>query len=155
VANAVLVTHSVEPARAAASGGDDCLACLDARLAVAVAHHKAAAHAALNHDLLALGLEEDVHAGVKQVLLDARVELLGLLGAKVANGAVHELEARADGAAANLGHVIGVAEALDMRVSTKVEIHLVDAVDGLLRELVADELGQVAAHLARERELAV
>ncbi len=146
----MLLAHGVEPAGATTAGGDDRLAGLDARLAVTVAHHKATAHAILDHDLLALGLEEDVHAGVKQVLLDARVELLGLLGAKVADGAVHELEARANGAAANLRNLVGVAEALDVRVGAKVEIHLVDAVDGVLRKL-----GQVAAHLARERELAV
>ena len=73
----------------------------------------------------------------------------------MADGAVHELEARANGAAANLRNLVGVAEALDVRVGAKVEIHLVDAVDGVLRKLMADELGQVAAHLARERELAV
>ena len=106
------------------------------------------AYAALDHDLLALGLEEDVHAGIEQVLLDARVELLGLLGAKVADGAVHELEACAYRAATNLDNVICMSEALDVRIGPKVEVHLVDAIDGVLRELMTDKVGQVAAHLA-------
>ena len=152
--NAVLLAHGVEPAGTTTARGDNRLSGNNARLAVTVAHHKTAAHAVLNHDLLALGLEEDVHTGVKQVLLDTRIELLGLLGAKMADGAVHELEARANGATANLRNLVGVAKALDVRVGAKVEVHLVNAVDGVLRELVADELGQVAAHLARERELA-
>ena len=75
------------------------------------------------------------------MLLDTCIELLGLLGAKMADGAVHELEARANSAAANLRYLVGVAKALDVRVGTKVEVHLVNAVDGVLRELVADELG--------------
>lgn len=42
-----------------------------------------------------------------------------------------------------------------MGVGTKLQVDVICALDGTLREVCADQLGQVATHLVRKRELAV
>lgn len=115
-----------------------------------------AADASVAHDQLpALGLEVQRDAGVDEMALDSAVYLLGALGSQMPYGAVDELQTGDDGAAADFAAFPLVAEPLDMLVRTERKVHAVDAVDGLLDELLADKFGQVAAHLARKGELAV
>ena len=100
-------------------------------------------------------LEDELHARLLQAALDAEVDGLCAFGAQMADGAVHELEARLDGTAANGRDLIGVADALHVLVRAEVKVDLVAARDGGLHEVRAYELGQVAAHVAGERELPV
>ena len=100
-------------------------------------------------------LVEQVHARVKEMLLDAPVDLLRMLGAQMAYGAVDELEVGADGTTTNLGHRLGILDALDVRVRAKVQIDLIATLDGRRCERHPDEVRQIAAHVGRERELAV
>ena len=60
--------------------------------------------------------EEHVDALGTQVVLQRKVELLRLFGAEVADGAVDELQACANGAAADDADLIGVGHALHMGV---------------------------------------
>lgn len=89
------------------------------------------------------------------MLLDATVDLLRVLGAQVANRAVDKLEPGPYRPAANRRHLVGMADALDLGVRVKAEVHPINAIDRRLGQPVADEFGKVAAHLARERELAI
>ena len=78
-----------------------------------------------------------------------------LLGAEVADRAVDQAQARADGARADLLDLLRILQALDVLVRAELQIDAVGVVDELLRLLLADEGGQVAADIAAQRELAV
>ena len=73
----------------------------------------------------------------------------------MADGAVHQLQARLDGVLADLLALLVIAETLNVLVRTKVQIDLVSVVDGLLCQLRGDEGGQIAAYLIAEGQLAV
>ena len=106
-------------------------------------------------DVLALGAEQHLHAVVGQIVLDGQIQLLGLLGAQMTDGAVHQLQAGVDGVLADLLDVLAGVDALHMGVGTELEVDLIGVVDELLCELLADQGGQVAAHLIGEAQLAV
>ena len=144
-----------QPAGTAPAGGNDHGAGVKLLGSVRPHGHHAAADAVLNHQVLALGAEAHLHPGVHKVVLNGQVELLGLLRPKVADGAVHQLEAGLDGAQANLPHLVLVAATLHVLVRAKLQVQFVHGVYGLLGVLGAYELGEVAAHLVGERELAV
>ena len=91
----------------------------------------------------------------EQVLFDGGVDFLRLFGAEVADRAVDELQAGLDRALADLLDGVLFAHALDVLVRAEFEVDRVGVVDQGLREIVADELRQVAADLGREGELAV
>lgn len=100
-------------------------------------------------------VEKHLHAVVSQIVLDGEIELLCLLGAEVADGAVHQLQTGVDGVLADLLDVLAGVDALHMGVSAELEVDLVGVVDELLCKLFADEAGQVAADLIGEAQLAV
>lgn len=154
--DAVLDAHALEPVGPAPPGrhhhvarGDD------GTHAGRVLDGDPSGAAVLHEDLAACGLEQHRDARVVQGLLDAAVDLLRALGSQMADGAVDELEARGDGAAADLLARLLVADPLDMVVGTEGEVHGVDAVDRLLGARLADELGEVASHLVGKGQLAV
>ena len=151
----VLRTNFFQPVRTAAAGADDHFVCIDAAQAVAVLQQHALALLVLEDDVLALGTEQHLHAVVGQIVLDGQVQLLCLLGAQMADGAVHQLQARMDGVLANFLDVLAGVDAFHMGVSTKLKINLIGVLDQLLRKVLADEGGQVAAHLVGQAQLAV
>ena len=152
----VLRTDLLQPVRAAAAGADDDGIRVDgAGFLAAIAEIYALADLVFEDDVLTLGGEEHLHAVVGQIVLDGQIQLLGLLGAEVADGAVHQLQARVDGVLADLLDVLAGVDALHMGVGTEFEVDLIRVVDELLRELLADEAGQVAADLIGEAQLAV
>ena len=120
-----------------------------------IVHHDAAAAAVAQDDVLARAAEEHLHAVVAQVVFNAEVDLVRLLGAEVADRAVDQAQARADGARADLLDLLRILQALDVLVRAELQIDAVGVVDELLRLLLADEGGQVAADIAAQRELAV
>ena len=60
-----------------------------------------------------------------------------------------------DGPAADFFYFFRIAHALDMLVCAEFQIDFIRIIDALLGELLADELGQAAAHLVAQRELAI
>ena len=92
---------------------------------------------------------------VQQKVLDGKVEILRALRAQMADGTVHQLQARLNGALANFLDGGGVADAFHFGVRAEVQIDGIHIVDGLLGQRGADERGQVAADLIVQRELAV
>ena len=73
----------------------------------------------------------------------------------MADGAVHQLQAGLNGPLADLLDLLAVAHALHMGVCAELQIDLVGVIDQLLRVKLADQAGQVAAHLMGEAQLAV
>jgi len=156
VGDVVLGTDLFEPVGAAAAGADDHGVAVDGPgFAAALTQQHALALLVLEDDVLTLGGEEHLHAVVGQIVLDGEVKLLCLLGAEVADGAVHQLQTGVDGVLADLLDVLAGVDALHMGVSAELEVDLVGVVDQLLRKLLADEAGQVAADLIGEAQLAV
>ena len=99
--------------------------------------------------------EEHVDALGTQVVLQRQVELLRLFGAEVADGAVDELQACANGAAADDADLIGGGHALHMGVRAEFQVDLVRIVNEGLGKVRADEVREIAADLVVQRELAV
>ena len=73
----------------------------------------------------------------------------------MADGAVDQLQARLNGALADALDVGALVDALHLRVCTELQINLVGVVDELLREILANQVGQLAADLIGQRQLAV
>ena len=151
----VLRAELLQPVRAPAAGGDHGVLGVDLQVHLAVGDGDALADVALQNEVLALIAKVHLHAVLLQVLLDGVVDALGLLGAHVADGAVHQLQSRLDGTAADLLALLLVAQALDVGVRAELQVDLVGIVDGLLGKLRGDEGGQVAAHLVAQGKLAV
>ena len=63
----------------------------------------------------------------------------------MADGAVNELQARLNGALADVLDVGTLVDALDLRVGAKLEVNFVGVVNKLLREILADQVGKLAA----------
>ena len=155
VGDVVLCAELFQPVCAAASGADDHLVRVHRQQAVAVLQQHALAAFLFQNDVLALGIEAHLHAVVRQIVLDGQIQLLRLLGAQMADGAVHQLQTRMDGVFADLLDVLTGVNALHMGVGAELQIDLIGVVDELLRKLLSDEGGQVAAHLIGQAQLAV
>ena len=145
----------LKPIGAATSGGHDDALGVDALFSVRACGNDASANIVLDNHVAALGAKAHLDAGIAKMVLDCKVELLGLLGTEVANGAVDHLEACLDGAAANVAYLRVVSRALDVLVGTKGEVDLVHLVDGLLRLFGSDQFRKVAADLVGQGELSV
>ncbi len=104
----VLGAELFQPVCAAAAGADDHLSGIHGQGFLVALQQHALALVVLEDDVLALGAEQHLHAVVGQIVLDGQIELLGLLGAQVADGAVHQLQAGVDGALADLLDVLAV-----------------------------------------------
>ena len=118
-----------------------------ARAAARRLHDDALAQRAIEHEIDAAVAEEHVDALGTQVVLQRKVELLRLFGAEVADGAVDELQACANGAAADDADLIGVGHALHMGVRAEFQIDLVRIVNEGLGKVRADEVREIAADL--------
>ena len=155
VGDVVARAELVEPVRAAAAGGDDRVPGVDLVRVAALRKVRAEADAVPDDEVGAGAAEADLYAVFEQVLFDGGVDFLRLFGAEVADRAVDELQAGLDRALADLLDGVLFAHALDVLVRAEFEVNRVGVVDQGLREVVADELRQVAADLGREGELAV
>ena len=80
---------------------------------------------------------------------------MGLFGAQMADGAVHQLEARLDGVFADFPDLLAGVDALHMGVGAEIQIDFVGVVNQLLGKVFPDEGGQVAPHLIGQAQLAV
>ena len=151
----MLAAHALQPVGPAPAGGHHRVTGAQLVGALGALRRHARAGIAVHEHLSAGGAEAQVHARVDQVALQARVQLARPLRAQVAQRAVHELEARLDGAQTYAVHLRARAGTLHAAVGAERQIHAVHLPDGRLHGLVADEVGQIAAHLARQRQLAV
>ena len=122
---------------------------------MAVVEQDAEAGVAVHYEVAALGVEEHLDAVLYEPVFNPEVYVVRLLGAHVAYRAVDELEAGFNRAGANPADLLVVADALDVLVRAELEVDAVGVVYRLLRKLVAYELGEVAADLVAEGELAV
>ena len=155
VGDVVFGTDLFQPVGAAAAGGNDHLLAEHLPGAVLLPQAHALADGAFQDDVLALGFKQHFHAGFQQVILDVQVELLGFLGAQVADGAIHQLQARLDGTLADILDLLAFIDALHLGVGTEFQIDLVGVVDEFLGKILADEVGQLAAHLVTQGQFAV
>ena len=155
VGNAVLRAELFQPVSTPAAGGHHRVLCINLQIVLAVGDGHALAHFIFQNDVAALVTEVHLHAVFLEIALNGQIDGLGLLRTHVADGAVHQLEARLDGALADLLALFLVLQALDMGVCAKLQIDLVCIVDGLLGQFRTDEVRQIAAHLIAQRELAV
>ena len=155
VGNVVLGADLLQPVRAAAAGGNDDLLGQHIAGAVLLTQAHTLADRTLQNDVLALGVEEHLHTGSGQMVLDVEVELLGFLGAEVADGAVNQLQTGLNGALADVLDVGAFVYALNLRVGAEFQIDLIGVVDQLLREILAYQVGQFAADLIGQRKLTV
>ena len=157
VGDVVLGADLLQPVGTAAARADDHSIGINSMgfLVLGSLDEHALALLVLQDDVLALGAEQHLHAVVGQIVLDGQIQLLGLLGAQMTDGAVHQLQAGVDGVLADLLDVLAGVDALHMGVGTELEVDLIGVMDELLCELLADQGGQVAAHLIGEAQLAV
>ena len=73
----------------------------------------------------------------------------------MANRAVNQFKSRLNGALADLLNLFRVADTLNMSVCAKFKVNFIRVVNRFLRQILADKLGQIAAHLIGKRKLAV
>ena len=73
----------------------------------------------------------------------------------MADGAVNQLQARLDGALADVLDIGAFVNALNLGVSAELEVDLVGVVDEFLGKILADQVGQFAADLVGQGQLAV
>ena len=145
----------LKPISAATSGGHDDALGVDALLTIGSCGNDASANIVLDNHVAALGAKTYLDAGIAKMVLDCEIELLGFLGAQVADRAIDHFEACLDGATANVADLRVVSRAFDMIVCAKGKVDLVHLVDGLLRLPGSDQLGEVAADLVGQGELPV
>ena len=73
---------------------------------------------------------------IQQIRFNTSVDLLCLLSAKMADGAIHKLQSSLNRPLADLLHFIGVADALYMGIGSEFQINLISIVNGFLGERV-------------------
>ncbi len=155
VGDVVLRAELLQPVRPPAARGDDGVPGVNLEVLAPVGDRDALADVVLQDQVLALVAEENFHAVLLEIALDPQVDVVGLLRAHVADGAVHQLQSRLDGPLADLLPVLRVLQTLDVGVRAEVQVDLVRIVDGLLGQIRADEGGQVPAHLVAQGQLPV
>ena len=153
--NVVLGADLFQPVRTAATRGNNDLLGVDVADAVLLAQADALADGIFEDDVLALGTEQHLNTGVGQIVLDVQVELLGLLGAQVADWAIDQLQARLDSALADVLDVGAFVDALYLRISAEFQVDLIGVVDQFLGKVLTDQVGQFAADLVGQGQLAV
>ena len=155
VGNVVLGAQLFQPICTAAAGGNHNLVGAQLAALTLFGDHNALALAAFQQNVVTFGVEQHLHTAGQQIVLDVQVQLLGFFGSKVADGAVHQLQASLDGALADLLDLAALVNTFHMRVSAKFQIDLVSVVDQLLGKILTDQLRQLAANLIGEGQLAV
>ena len=155
VGDVVLGAQALQPVGPPAARGNHRMAGQNLLLPAVLAHLHPPAHVPLQNKIGTLAAEEQLHAVLQQVLFNGVVEVLGLLRAQVADGAVHQLQPRPDGPPADGLDLLRVAQALHVAVRAELQVDAVGVVDGLLGLVRTNEAGQIAPHLAAEGQLAV
>ena len=153
--NVVLGAQLFQPICTAAAGGNHNLVGAQLAALTLFGDHNALALVAFQQNVVTFGVEQHLHTAGQQIVLDVQVQLLGFFGSKVADGAVHQLQAGLDGALADLLDLAAFVNTFHMRVSAKFQIDLVSVVDQLLGKILTDQLRQLAANLIGEGQLAV
>ncbi len=80
---------------------------------------------------------------------------MGLLGAHMADGAVHQAQPRLYGPGAYTADGLGIPKALDFAFSPEIKIDGICVVYGLLSQLFSNQIRQIPPHLAGKGQLSV
>ncbi|MPM86470.1 hypothetical protein SDC9_133559 [bioreactor metagenome] len=155
VSDIVFGAELFQPVRTAAARGHNGMLCNDLLVGLSVGNGDAFAYIIFQNNVGALVAEQNLHTLLQQILFDGKVQALRLLRPQVADGAVHQLQARLNGVLADLLALGVVAKTLDMLVGAEVQIDLVSVVDGLLSQILSDQGRQIAAHLIGKRQLSI
>ena len=155
--DAVLDTQLFQPVRPAPPRGDHhgFRPELAQVFALRVFQADAQAAAVLQNEVGAGYAEANLDPVGQEVLLDVPVEPVGLFGAQVADRAVHELEAGADGAQTDVPDLLSFLRPFHVLVRPEVQINPVRIADHFLGVVAADQLRQHAAHVGAQGQLAV
>ena len=153
--DAVAGAELVEPVRPPAARGHNGLLGVDLKLRLPLGQPGPQAGPVLQKQVVAGAAKADLHPVLQKVALDGAVDLLGLLCAQVADGAVHQLQACLDGPLADLLDGLLLPHALHAGVGAELQVDGVCVLNQALRLLLPDELGQVASHLGGEGQLPV
>ena len=151
----VLGAELLQPVRPTAARGHHRVLGIDLHIRLPVGDGDPLAHILFQNQVAALVAEIHLHTVFLEVLLNSQVDGLGLFRAHMADGAVHQLQARVDGPLADLLPLLLMLQTLDMGVRAKFQVDLIRVVDGLLGQIGANEIGQVSAHLIAQRQLPV
>ena len=153
--DAMLSADFFQPIRAAATRCHDGMLGANLLRLLALAQGHAHAGFAVHNQLFAFPSENQLHAVFTQVIFQREIERLCLFRAEMANRAIDQLQACANGAAANLAHLFRITDALDMAIRAELKVDTVGIVDEILRVLLTDERREIAADLMGERELTI
>ena len=151
----VLGAQLLQPVGPPAAGGDDGVLGQDLHGVLAVGDAHAPAQVALQDEVGALVAEDHLHPGVLEVLLNGEYRSWAFSVPRWRMGQSTSLRP------AWMARLrISLTSSVLPRPSTwvvgaELQVDLVGVVDGLLGQLLADEGGQVAAHLVAQGELAV
>ena len=155
VGDAVFGADPFQPVGPPPPGGDDRLPRPAFGGLIPLPEGSAGTAAVFDQQVLARPAEQQLDPLLPQMVLNREVEVLGFLGAKMADRAVDQLQAGLDRPLADLLDLIGGAHPFDMGVGPEFEVDLVGIVNQLLGKVRADQVRQVAAHLVGEGKLAV
>ena len=148
--NVIARAELLKPLGAAATGRNDDAVGLVFGAAAGQVDDNALANSIRDDEVLAAAAEDHLDPVVLQKMLELLVQLLRLLRAEVADRAVDKLQARRDGASADILDLVGLADTLDVRVGAELKVHGVRVVDERLRSVRADQLRKIAADLVAE-----
>ena len=147
VGNVVLGTDLLQPLSAATAGGHNGMIRPDLPLGAVFRQDHALALGAGEDNIVALHAKDDLYPILQQILLHGVVDLSCLFRAKVANGAIHQLQPGLNGPLANGLHFVRILQALDVGICTELQVDLVRIINGILRQVRTDQGGQIAAYL--------
>ena len=150
--HAVRLADVGEPVRPLASHSRNHVIC---RVAAALVGEHLLHHIVLDHDVGHHGVELHLHAVLPEVVLQTAVDLVALLRAKMADRAFHQLQIRVDRPAADLADLLLLSDSVDIGVRAEAEIDPVRFLNQFLRPVIAENAGQIASHVRRERQLSV
>ena len=109
----------------------------------------------LQNHVVAFVAEHKLNAVFDEVLLNAVVDVLSFFRAHMADGAVYQLQARLNCVFSYLLDRLVVADAFDLCIGTKLKIDTIGVVYKLLRRILTDKSGQIAADLIAQGKLSV
>ena len=155
VCDVMLSAEALQPVRTAPSCGDDGMSGINLLGHASVVDGHAQALVSVQNQIVTLITEAELHARIPQVIFDVPVEAMCLFGSEMADRAVDQVKSCPDGALADLLDLIGNLRAFDMGIGAEVEVDFVGIVDDLLHPVNAEQLGQITADIAGQRQLPV
>ena len=152
VGDSVIGAEFFQPVRAAPAG---CNNGVFSVYLVTVFQANAQAFFAVQDQIAALAVKQNLHAGGNQIFFYGKVEFMRLFRSDVANRAVHQFQPCLYRSFAYFLNRLSVADSFNMRVRAEFQIDLIRIIDRFLRKILADQFRQAAAHFIRKRKFSV